>query len=99
MRKLPCFFLVLVSASGCRYALPNSNCEWPGEARPGSLSEEAEFAEDLAIRYADADRSQWAARRAQCMVKLFQTVGDGHGVTPEHVWRIAKARPAGDRGG
>ena len=60
---VPRDFVVTVcalSTSGClRRDGRNSECRWPGEASSNSpviarhLSADAEFAEDLAIRYAD----------------------------------------------
>jgi len=51
--------LCSLSLAGCmRREGRNSDCKWPGEisgrsAGAGNLSADAEFAEDLAIRYAD----------------------------------------------
>jgi hypothetical protein len=93
--------LALLCASGCRYARPNSNCEWPDSAKMGSLSEEAEFAEDLAIRYADAHHGPGfedpIRATRQCMAKLFPLVSQRHGVTPYQVGiSLAHGRPGID---
>jgi hypothetical protein len=92
-------FLFVLALTGCaRRAQPNSNCDWPPEiAGAGNVHEDAEFAEDLAIRYADACRgphsghfdgtAEYGRTRHQCMVKLFQIVGSDHDVTEEQVRR------------
>src|SRR5215471_11549343 len=63
MKTAPRLVIVMVfilGAGGCvRRDGRNSDCRWPGETsnHPDSarhLSADAEFAEDLAIRYADA---------------------------------------------
>jgi hypothetical protein len=90
-------FLFVLALTGCAHrAQPNSNCDWPPEiAGARDAHEDAEFAEDLAIRYADARRgphsghfdgmAEYGRTRDQCMVKLFQIVGSNHGVTQEQV--------------
>jgi len=95
-------FIVMVSillTSGCvRRDGRNSECRWPGEAcnHPVSashLSADAEFAEDLAIRYADSHfgprspnpSETYEAERDQCMESLFEAIGKEHGVPAEHV--------------
>ncbi|MGD1211534.1 MAG: hypothetical protein ABR973_09285 [Candidatus Acidiferrales bacterium] len=102
----PVWLLLLVSLSGCarpdRY---NSNCEWPGEtsvsldmsnpAQQRHLSEDAQLAEDLAIRYADSHKgihsghfegeAEYARTREQCMTALFDTIGNTYGVTEGQV--------------
>ena len=57
------------------------------------LSDDAEFAEDLAIRYADAYRGphsghfegmpEYGRTRDQCVIALFKVIGSSHGVTEE----------------
>ena len=88
-----------LSAGGCvRRNGRNSDCRWPGEppTRPVSarhLSADAEFAEDLAIRYADAHfglrspnpSEAYDAERDRCMEKLFAEIGKDHGVPMEQV--------------
>jgi hypothetical protein len=95
MRKLPVLLLEVLCCAGCRYAPPNSNCEWPADlAKHGSLAAEAEFAEDLAIRHADAGRSQWNVQWRQCIEKLFPIVAARHGVTTYQVGEsLAGGRP------
>jgi hypothetical protein len=71
----------------------NSDCRWPGETsnHPVSarhLSADAEFAEDLAIRYADTHfgrhspnpSEKYDAERDACMARLFEEIGKEHGV-------------------
>jgi hypothetical protein len=103
---LPLFVLLVASVAGCaRRAKPIANCEWPQDiprsidlSQPSQerhLNEDAEFAEDLAIRYADARRgpqsghfegmAEYVRTREECMAKLFQTIGATHGVTAEQV--------------
>jgi hypothetical protein len=95
MRKLQLLLFGLLCCAGCRYALPNSSCEWPADSvKHGSLAAEAEFAEDLAIRYADAARWQWGIRRAQCMEKLVPIVAARHGIAAYQVGaQLARGRP------
>jgi len=101
--------LVFGCTTGCsRHPQPNSNCEWPQEtaertlnpshpSQQRHLSDDAEFAEDLAIRYADARRgprsghfegmAEYVRTRDQCMTALFKVIGSCHGVTEEQVRR------------
>jgi len=71
----------------------NSDCRWPGEAsvHPVSarhISADAEFAEDLAIRYADTHfgrhspnpSERYDAERDACRDRLFGEVAKEHGV-------------------
>ena len=81
-----------------------SACEWPSEtsrsfdtrnpAAQRHLSDDAEFAEDFAIRYADAHHrpgtgvytmAEYEQFRNQCMSALFETIAKKHGVTEETV--------------
>ena len=80
--------------SGCvRRDGRNSDCRWPGEASNHSvnarhLSADAEFAEDLAIRYADTHfgprspnpSETYEVERDQCMQRLFGEIAKEHGV-------------------
>jgi hypothetical protein len=106
-RLLPLSLLALGGLIGCaRHAQFNSNCEWPQEIKAGALnpsrpsqqrhlSYDAEFAEDLAIRYADKQRgprsghfegmAEYGRTRDQCMTALFRIIGSSHGVTQEQV--------------
>ncbi len=97
MRTRPRLVIVMVfilCAGGCvRRDGRNSDCRWPGETskHPISarhLSADAEFAEDLAIRYADANfglrspnpSEKYGAERDQCMERLFEEIGKEDGV-------------------
>lgn len=97
MRTGPCLVIVIVfvlGAGGCvRRDGRNSDCRWPGETsnHPVSarhLTADAEFAEDLAIRYADGHfgprspnpSETYEAERDQCMKRLFEAIGMEHGV-------------------
>jgi len=84
---------------------PDAVCRWPGDTRgllnlsdesaARHLSQDAESAEDLAIRYADghsrpgtalgATMADYLRTRDQCMAALFQVIGDHHHVTPQRV--------------
>ena len=107
-RLLPLSLLALGGVIGCTRHIPsNSNCEWPQEIATGlnlsepsqrqHLSDDAEFAEDLAIRYADARRgprsghfegmAEYVRTRDHCMTALFKVIGSSHGVTEEQVRR------------
>lgn len=74
----------------------NSDCQWPTEpagqaSDPRHLSADAEFAEDLAIRYADVHHGlrtpgfvsgeAYVAARDQCMQKLFAQIARDHGIS------------------
>lgn len=89
----------VVGAAGCvRRDGRNSDCRWPAETSNHSaaarhLSADAEFAEDLAIRYADAHfglyspnpSPSYEAERDRCMGKLFGEIAKEHGVAVEQV--------------
>lgn len=102
----PVWLLLLLSLSGCaRVDQRNSNCEWssgtpasfdlrnPSQQR--QLSQDAQLAEDLAIRYADTHNgihsghfegeAEYARARDQCMSALFGTIANAHGVTEGQV--------------
>lgn len=115
MALLAYCLIVLACLSGCKRHPPaNSNCQWPNEARGGRLdlsqssdrqhlSEDAEFAEDLAIRYADSccglrsrnlEGIEYGQARDTCMAALFQKVGSMHKVPEEEVRRSLGRRRA-----
>jgi len=89
----------VLCVGGCvRRDWRNSNCRWPGETsnHPFSarhLSADAELAEDLAIRYADAHfglhspnpSENYDAERDACMERLFEEIGKEHGVPVRQV--------------
>ena len=88
--------LVSLSVVGCmRRDGRNADCKWPGEMGGYStdarhLSADAEFAEDLAIRYADIHYGQrtpgyisdevYGAARDRCMTSLFEQIAKNHAV-------------------
>jgi hypothetical protein len=97
MRTRPLLVIAIVfilGASGCvRRDGRNSDCRWPGETPKHSvsarhLSADAEFAEDLAIRYADTHfglrtpnpSERYGDERDLCMARLFEEIGKEHGV-------------------
>jgi hypothetical protein len=86
----PALILLLFCTAACvRRDGRNDDCRWPGGAR-GALSADAEFAEDLAIRYADVHHGlrtphyvsgeAYDAERDRCMATLFAEVAKTHGV-------------------
>lgn len=96
--------LVLIGTTGCvRRDGRNTNCEWPGEAGARKLSPsqtgygqhlsaDAEFAEELADRYAlkmarPGDKESFLFARNQCLQVMFTEVANLHGVTPTEVSR------------
>ena len=96
------FASILMCVGGCvRRDGRNSDCRWPAEvtkqaASPRHLSEDAEFAEDLAIRYADVhhglrtpyfvSREDYTAGRERCMGTLFAEAGKQHNVAVESLY-------------
>lgn len=99
----PCLvvLVLLMCAGGCmRQEGRNEDCRWPGETRnhpPTSrhLSADAEFAEDLAIRYADRHYGlhtpgwvSWEVygdARDHCMADQFDQIAKEHGVSAQVV--------------
>jgi len=91
----------ILGAAGCvRRDGRNSDCRWPPEnahhdASARHLSGDAEFAEDLAIRYADTHHGlrtpyyvsgeAYSAARDRCMRALFDQIAREHGVPVEQV--------------
>lgn len=110
-RLLPPILVWVTCVVGCSPGTSsNSDCEWSEEiAGPLDLSQstqarhlsaDAERAEDLAIRYADARRgphsghfeggAEYGLTRDLCMASLFQIIGSNHGVTAEQIrWHLA----------
>ncbi len=88
--------MLLLCAVGCvRRDGRNSDCKWPAEtaeypADARHLSADAEFAEDLAIRYADTHHGlrtphyvsgeAYGAARDRCLGTLFEQIAKAHGV-------------------
>jgi hypothetical protein len=89
-------------ASGCvRREGRNSDCKWPPETvavplTARHLSEDAEFAEDLAIRYADVHHGlrtpyyvsgeDYVSNRDRCKAMLFGEIASEHSVPIERVY-------------
>ena len=100
--QLVAVLMAALCAAGCvRRDGRNSNCRWPGEtfehsASPWHLSKDAEFAEDLAIRYADVHHGlrtpnyvsaeDYNAARDRCVATLFEQVAKEHAVPVERVY-------------
>src|SRR5512142_464694 len=111
--KLVWLLVSAFAAAAAHRAQPNSRCEWPPQAfdpidvsRPADrqrLARDAEFAEDLAIRYADAccgphsgrfvDMESYGRQRDRCMNALFERSAHDHGVTAADVRRALAYRP------
>ena len=88
---------LLLPVTGCvRRAGRNSDCRWPAEpiqhsADARHLSADAEFAEDLAIRYADTHHGlrtrhyvsgdAYNAARDRCLEGLFEEIARTHGTS------------------
>jgi hypothetical protein len=101
MVRLGVVFCFALCTTGClRRQGRNSDCRWPVEiadhrADGRHLSEDAELAEDLAIRYADTHHGlrtpfyvsgeAYGAARDACMKSLFAQIAKQHGVAPEEV--------------
>ncbi len=101
-RRLLLATLVFFCAAGCvRREGRNSDCKWPPEraaraATTRHLSEDAEFAEDLAIRYSDMHHGlrtpyfvsgeDYASNRDRCMAELFGEIAKQHNVPIERVY-------------
>src|ERR1700749_2037318 len=83
---------------------PNSNCEWPQKIGARDLTSDAESAEDLAIRYADAccgphsghfeNMTEYARNRDACMSSLFHGIATSRGITEEQVRHAVTRRGA-----
>jgi len=96
MRAFSATILLSLSIAGClRRDGRNTDCRWPGEvdvqpADTRHLSADAEFAEDLAIRYADThyglrtpgyvSGEVYGAARDKCMASLFEQIAKEHSV-------------------
>ena len=106
MTRLLMSLLGLACSAACAGRVPpDSNCEWPHEtaialdltkpAQQRHLSDDAQVAEDRAIRYADfhsgprsghfAGFDEYGRTRGQCMATLFQMIANSHGVSQEQV--------------
>jgi hypothetical protein len=94
--------MIILCLAGCvRSDGRNSDCQWPGESSTNRasvwhLSEDSEFAEDLAIRYADVHRGlrtpyyvsgqAYNAARDSCMATLFAQIAKVHQVPVQDVY-------------
>src|SRR5438067_106960 len=98
---LPALLLLLCTIGCVRRNGRNSDCRWPGEtpihpADAYHLSADAEFAEELAIRYADVHHGlrtpyyvsgqDYVAARDRCKGELFEQMAKQHGVPIEQVY-------------
>jgi hypothetical protein len=114
-RPLLWVVLVVMSSGGCvPRGRVNAACAWSGDAAspidpraaPGArhLRQDAELAEELAIRYADATRGsrsghyagadEYRRARDHCMDALFDTIARTHGVDAAVVRAAIGNRPA-----
>jgi hypothetical protein len=118
LRILSIFVIATSATMGQRVesARPKPKCAWPTErlnpsksnhpSQYAPLAREAEFAEDLAIRYADAccglhsgdsghfdGWAEYGQARDQCMATLFQFVARGHGTSVDQVRQSLADRP------
>jgi len=110
---LPLLLAVIALTSCVRRDGRNSDCKWPGEPEIKRLQtgqpdyaqhliEDAEFAEELAIRYMDSHhaprsgkpKSHQTASQAKnwCMGVLFGEIGRAHDVTPAEVFKFLSHR-------
>jgi hypothetical protein len=101
-RAGPLLFLIFCLGACAGRARINSNCTWTPQTN-AALRDDAELAEDLAIRYADAHRghrsghyagaARYASARDDCMASLFALVARDHGVTVDDVRAALLRRP------
>jgi hypothetical protein len=117
-KRLPPLLLValtvLFSGACIRRSAVNADCTWTEEADGialrlsnsedlAHLRDDAAFAEDLAIRYADIQKghrsghfdtaAEYGRTRDACMAALFAVIGDEHGVAPAQVRTALTRRP------
>lgn len=67
----------------------NETCEWPPDTG-ASLTDDVHLAEDLAVRYADAQghREDWRVEREACEAKLFRAINTRHNSTLAEIANI-----------
>jgi len=106
-RLIPIFLSALSFLAGYPdQSQPGIGCTWQeDQTAKRSLREDAEIAEDLAIRYADVHAGLRTGRyegpeayvetRNRCMEILFAVVAKGHGVAVERVRQASLERPVG----
>jgi hypothetical protein len=108
IRQVSCVVMLACLYACLRHTSVNSDCKWPNEnsrrqlnltksSDRQHLSDDAEFAEDLAIRYADVARGlhtknfegigEYNEARNTCMANLFRIVAGSHGVSTVEVQR------------
>ncbi len=99
--------LILLVLSGCvRSEGRNSDCQWPRTAEPKApgvnrtdLRADLEFAEELAIRYMDAqygphNPDAGAQAKNRCMGVLLGEIGKEHGITAQEAFKFFGQRSA-----
>jgi hypothetical protein len=118
MRRLlsPWLLLLACLSVGCigRERL-NANCEWTHDAifpvdlqnrtHQQHLIDDVQAAEELAIRYADAERGhrsgqfagmdEYVQTREECLATLFAVIATNHHLDPPQVRQSVGRRPAG----
>ena len=94
-------FLILLALSGCvRREGRNSDCQWPRTGEPKDLRADLEFAEELAIRYMDAQHygpshpETAAQAKNRCMGILLGEIGKDHGITAQEAFKSFGQRAA-----
>lgn len=114
-RRILILLPILIGVSGCaRNRSLNSNCDWPPEqqaaldlnqaAQRWHLTDDARFAEDLAIRYSDVRKGlhsgnyegeeEYVRAREQCMAMLFGEIANTHKVSEAQVREFLTHRRA-----
>lgn len=97
MRLRIVFPLLLLSLlAGCGSVSLNDRCEWPADdqiRRSESLAAQVQLAEDLAIRFADAqgETPRWRSNRESCEATLFQRIADERGLSSEGVLQARRS--------
>lgn len=116
IRPIALVALTLCCTTACLRSGPrNSNCQWPPDSAASlnlrdpqqqrHLSDDAELAEDLAIRYADVHRGphsghfegmpEYSRTRDTCMAQLFHTAATTHQVSDAQVRQSLGIRRTG----
>ena len=110
----PVVLIVVLSDACVQRSAVNADCIWTEDADGvllrlsnqtdlAHLSDDAAFAEDLAIRYADVRKghrsghfetaAEYGRTRDACMAALFAVIADEHGVRPAEVRDALMHRP------
>jgi len=98
MRWIAAGLVTVMAAGGCARRPTNDDCEWPPEpplsldlakkADQQHLWDDVAFAEELSIRYSDAQRGPAYGRLGrQCVEPLLRTIASTHRVALEQVHR------------